>query len=1111
MLFCTVPGVVGPLHAATMHAEVPMLTYTDFAANKGRYAVGNLNALQTKLRENGITIAYTGGHPSSTLEHEMIDFSSMASNGASAAIGINFIATVHHNGVQNPTFSSSGIQYQGIEHRNADIFILKPDNDYKITRLSKIITDVTGSTVYGSTTGKNTRTDVEQLEGQLLYRAGQGVMYLADTDGTQTRVPGGYATGGIAHIFSVVNFEDDGSFSTTTNWYSYSPYVREDPLPFVLQAGDSGSPTWVWNTDTQQYEYLNAGQSGNGTFFSQERGNVQWTAETMTRFDKAVTVGADNTICLYAASQWDGDIYDSATEATGAVYSGAVTNASGEELVRYNGIQSGVYTWDSLTYVRDTENWYRYDDKPMPSAGDLFNTENLLITAASDTETQYVVLKETVDLGVGYVQFRLGEGMKQAEFVVEGVSDPLWGTTQLNSAGYVVDKGASVHVKLTNAENASNPNATYTREWRKTGEGDLYLEGSGNNAVLLNLGGSGTTYLRQSEGYAAYNVLVNNGAKVQIEDIDQIARDFTFGNCGGTLDMNGNSMKWNNGNSAGAAGFTIHALDEGAVITNSSKDSSTLTWTQGGNQTWLGSFTDAGQGALKFVYNGGSGSSLQLHSIYTHLQQPGSGMEVQSGSVTLAGTITQHGKVLDATGQSTIDYVNQEDWHYADAAMNVTVGKDAAFELGSHARLTGNVTVEDGGTFIMREGVMHRMEYIEGGYEKEDTDAIRAYFGLKGNVSLSQGARMQVEFGEDTDSTLEYGGSISGSGSVSVTNARLVLTGESSHSGGTTLSGGSQVTLAHATSAGTGAISLSDEGSTLIYAGSEARTSHSTLDNAIGGKGSVQVGSGALEFNRSMGYTGKTSVAVGASLKLSARQVSSSSYEVEKGAELRLSGQGDILLGGMNTMTLMASCSDSSDAVVENAVITGNAILSADGTRGSLRDALISTSAAEFSLTQMDICGSMVELNAASALLHLSQATLSGDTQIFGSSAGASVKLDGVVLTLRADSLRLPRGTGATYTLDTFSDVGLAGNLQLDAGALGLSAGTAFALDFGDSVELGRLAVSLDLGGTVLTQYQQTGSVLVFSVPGEAAVPEPATATLSLLALAGLAARRRRK
>ncbi len=772
--------------ASVQHQNISIKTYTDFGQNKGRYSVGNTNALLQHIRdeEGGVRITYTGEQADYTMPHGMIDFGSTAQNGASAAIGYNFIATVNHNDVQAPSFTSNelgsnAIRYQGIEYRNSSEFLHKPSNDYKITRLSKIVTDVDGSTVYGSQDGDYSGITDGTLAGQHLYRAGAGSMYRAEPNGVITPLVGAYAyiTGGITNIASVGSHAADGAFSTF-NYYDFSPYGVNDSTPLTYQGrgGDSGSPAWVWNTNTQQYEYLNALQSGNDVTMTQNRGNCSWTAEVMASYNKTVTVGTGETIYLGAINLQGETLSDTAGKQT-TLYSGAVTDAQGTQLQRYNGIRSDLNTWSDLSGLKDTANWYNYGSGYLSSNvsyADMFHNDNLVLTAAGNG-SHGVQLNATVDLGIGYVQFSRADGVEAAEFTISSGGS---GDYLLNTAGFVVDEGVSVRMQLTNP-------AAYMREWRKVGAGDLYIEGRGNNDIFLNVGGEGRTILTREGGYAAYNVLANNSSTVQIADIGQIARDFTFGNRGGVLDMNGNSMVWNNDNKAEAAGFTIHALDEQAIITNTHANTVSLEWTQGGNQTWLGSFADSETGALRFTYNGGSGSRLDMHSIHTNLSnQAASGITVQSGTLALSGTNTEHG-IGSLTGTNRTRYFSEDDWHYADAATHVQVQNDATFELGSHARLTGNVSVAGGGTYIMREGVKHRYEFIEGGYEKEDTDTIRAFFGHKGNTHLEDGATMRAEFSEGTDSRLVYDGNISGKGSMSVDakDGILQLGGTNSFSG----------------------------------------------------------------------------------------------------------------------------------------------------------------------------------------------------------------------------------------------------------------------------------------------------------------------------------------
>ncbi len=773
-----------------------MATYTDFGQNMGRYSVGNTNALLDYLNKDGVKITYTGGQAAYTLQHGMIDFSSQRDSGEGAALGYNFYATVRHNGVHDNTFTgnyiggTNAIRYQSIEYRESEnnAFLLTPSSvDYKISRQNKLITDVTGTTMYSG--------DLASLSGELMYRAASGMMYKYDHEGNQSGVGWQFIVGGIMSITGPdMKNEQDGAFSIYNYMDPSSEGINETaPLPYASMPGDSGSPSWVWNNQTGRYEFIAGDQSGDGVYFSQYQGATTWTTQTMNSFNKEVAVGADHIVYINGTTQTDTLISDSTNGVSTTLWQGTITDGAGNELANFIGVKDGVNTWNDLSVIKDQANWYNYNNSvnindvtytlfnaTASGAGaelsyaDLFKTENLVFKAAS-TSIQNIVIADKVDLGIGYAHFTRGE-QASADYLLTSVDG-----AQLNSAGYIVDAGVDLHIQVTNST------ANIMREWRKVGEGNMYLEGAGNNNILLNVGGAGKTYLNQQGGYAAYNVLANNGTTVVIGDINQIARDFTFGFRGGVLDMNGQSMTWNNANTdVNADGFTIHALDEGAIITNTAAETVTLTWTQSGAQTWLGSFKDTEQGALKFIYNGGAGSSLMMHGIYTDLRHHAdSGIEVQSGTVTLAGTHTLHA-VGSAYGWWD-RYSNADDWHYADMAANVTVAGGATFELGSHARLTGNVTVAEGGTFIMREGVKHEFEYIEGAYTPESTYAIADFYGLKGDVNLAQNAVMKLIYADGTTANNTYAGNISGDGNfyaqLGTAGATLTLTGTNTFSG----------------------------------------------------------------------------------------------------------------------------------------------------------------------------------------------------------------------------------------------------------------------------------------------------------------------------------------
>ena len=769
--------------AGTLHSQVTLQTYTDFGQNMGRYVTGSrVNALLAAIREKeGITITYTDGRAPYRLEHDqMVSFDGQTSEGAFAAIGYNFLASVQHNGTPNPSFTTqelpanNSVRYTGIEYRSSDKFITTPDTDYKVTRLSKVITDAHTSAVYTGDVPRDT----------LLYRAGAGVMSVRNTDGSVNVIYDAYAyiTGGIVSTDGMGPTGKTGDSRALSVRFNYSESGISDlnPLPFSGDGGDSGSPVWVWNAETSQYEYLIAvqavnGLNGHGTN-TYCKGAPEWSQKTMDSYSKVVDIGAGtNTVYINSVKKEGETVTDSAGRVA-EKWSGTVTNVNGDVLTDFQGVKSGINTWMTLTPEIDNDNWYAYGDAYL-NAGDavsetkklskatLFYTENLVFNSSAE-ENNVIIDEGDVDLGVGYAQFSRSE-QAVADTVNYSISGGMF-----NHAGYVVDKGVAVH--LTKANTA----ADYVREWRKVGEGDLYIEGTGNNEIVLNVGGKGSVYLDEKgeNAYAAYNVLANTGATVVLQGgVNQIARDFTFGNGGGKLDLYGHSMTWNNSETdVSADGFTIHALTEEAVITNSAATAVTLTISDAG-ATYMGSFQDcAGAGALNIVYNGTE--KWTLNSIATNLRNNAkSSFTVQQGSVELAGTHTKHA-MGSIDGRSTRRLELADDWHYADAKMNVTVESGAEFILGSHARLEGMVAVKEGGTFTLREGVTHNMEYVEGGSAKEDTYAYKAYYGLHGNVLLNSGSNFRVDFSADTDADTELAGRILGSGSMTVDSARGSLT-----------------------------------------------------------------------------------------------------------------------------------------------------------------------------------------------------------------------------------------------------------------------------------------------------------------------------------------------
>lgn len=855
--------VAGTTQAAIMHPSVSLQTYTDFGSNMGRYTIYQQNELLQHLNSKGVYISYTQGQNDYKLEHGMISYESMVDGGPFTAISYNATATVQHNGVTNPVFtgrfigSDQAIHYAGIEYRSCEnnTFLLTPQIDYKVTRISKVITDITPSTLYDAKTHMQKGDNINDM---LQYRAGGGYMQQADETGKTTWLTGAYTyvVGGIVDNWSFGyssgydyktgtpakwdgrNMPDDSYTLSIQGVIDFKPEhagTASHPLPFVTQGGDSGSPVWVWDTYSNSYQLISCHQA-RGSYDSYSRGASEWTKATLKSFCVDVDMDkAGHTVHIGEIREVEGKsktyeaLANGSTHASTTTKIGSVYSENGAVDEDFIGIEHGKNTWLNLYDLKDGQktdasgttknvNWYAYGNEYLNATNtatsdiqyaDLFMTENLVFSSSATSND--IILDADVDLGIGYAQFSKTSESGKAEFTITGHDDAGNRDYNFNHAGYIIDKDVDVHLKIANREVESETGKDYFREWRKTGEGDLYLEGTGDNHIFLNVGGKGTTFLKEQNGYAAYNVLINNGATVNLGgNINQVERDVTFGYGGGVLDFYGTTqMDWRI-TSPGAqqgAGFTISALTQDAIIANTaSGTTTTLTYKADKDTTFLGSFWDGtikdenGQyihqqnaGTLKVVYAGEANTTWTLNSIHTKLSGQ-SGLEVKNGTVVLVGTNTVHAQG-SLNGYNQQRYSNEDDWHYADAAMNVTVNSGATFELGSHARLKGTVTVEGGGIFQMDEGVRHQKEYIEGWYELEDTCTaeMRQFYGLHGDVNLKEAnSQMVVKFSDGTDANTTVTGKIYGNGGMTVDTAggSLTLSGANTFEGTKTVTNG---------------------------------------------------------------------------------------------------------------------------------------------------------------------------------------------------------------------------------------------------------------------------------------------------------------------------------
>ena len=580
-------------------------------------------------------------------------------------------------------------------------------SDWSIQRLNKIVTEVAYTPYASDDFMRNSM----PLDETWLYRTGQG-----DPKDTY----GGLATGRtpLGGLCNVSSIGQNGSGTWVIRVYNKEFDTATDtrpPLEISMTSGDSGSPVYAW--DNANNQFLQVGFASGGNSFSGYTGDI-FICYNPTAYD--------NFIDSYEvkASNFSGTetIFWGAQDAV----TGKGTLTQGSERVEYTGSGSGNTVKDHL---------------------------GLTFSTADKVNTQTIELQDSVNMGAGAMTFNEGS----------------WKLTEkdaastFNSAGFVVNSGAALTLELT---------ASANEEWRKVGEGIMTIAGEGNNEAVLRVGGGNTVYnvtrdeagnitgctlgnlgetRLDRDGYAASSIRLEAGVAsiVLMRDgqfkTNSVAGDtFTFGNAGGLLNLNGHDLTWGVINQDGSG--------KGARIGNMTTQDGvtpgkTSTFTYIGTGTFDGCFMDEGADSaakLAVVYNN---TAQDATWTLTGNHDIAGGYTVQAGTLVLQGSPTPH------------SYYNvSDDWDYASMqGSDVTVKSGAAFQLSHHALLEGNVTVENGGTFIMNQVVNADAEAISGGMRQNM--AGKAITSMKGDVTLkSQYAMMTANI--QSSSVTQLQGSI---------------------------------------------------------------------------------------------------------------------------------------------------------------------------------------------------------------------------------------------------------------------------------------------------------------------------------------------------------------
>ena len=637
--------MLSPLQASIMNGELGDLqNYIDLAYNMGSFQTGT-----------ALTFQYNGAFGTGTVKAPVVDFGFASDFSACSLIDTQLVATAEHISQTGVTrtfcnnlpdvFKGQALQYKVISVVNSSNSSTK---DYTVGRLSKVVTDATP--VHAATVSE-AKAIYEQ--GILVAtRMGCGEQKMVDSKGTIIGVSPGwnYLTGGVFLILSQDTFGNGSvEYKADTDKGYYNLVNRYSPgdgmMNQTVQTGDSGSGLLVWNNATQSYmlmgvttcllETSDGATAGSGFSY-----DASLTEQQMTAYTDTIELTTDVT--------WAAD--------------GTLT--AGETKVgETKGLAAGTKAWKDIVY--DSDAWYAWDTATYQKASDAALAATRDVKFVS-TANRSIELTGDVDMGIGRV---ILSGT--------GVTYTISGTYSLESAGYEVEDGCTLITTLTGA---------LGREWRKVGAGDWHIQGTGNNNACLNIGGSGKTYLERTNGYAAYKVLINGGTTLVLGGENQVAKDITFGNGGGTLDLNRYGL------SVGGD-LSVKAFTQEARITNTADTVSTLSYTSSADSLFLGSLN----GNLA-VEHSGSGT-LSLAGTDNKVNS----LTVNGGSVQLVGSMA-NAAVREG---NAVHIQADERAGYAATVMQtqmVTVKDGASLQIGDYAVLTaGSITLE-GGASIQTNG-----------------------------------------------------------------------------------------------------------------------------------------------------------------------------------------------------------------------------------------------------------------------------------------------------------------------------------------------------------------------------------------------------------------------
>ena len=637
--------------------------------------------------------------------------------------------------------------------------------------------------------------------------------------------------------------------------------------------------------------------------------------------------------------------------------------------------------------------------------------------------------------------------------LADGVNMQITGSTTFNKI-LTLEDGEHGHELHTNGTQVLTLTGTVngTGSLKKLGGGTLKVMNGASVARLITANGTtsvegGTVANLQSTG----GTTSISGGTVSDLQVSGGTASISGGTVANLQSTGGVTTVTANGIIIGKAGETFDSTHSTGIYV---KDSGTVNIGNGSTSNVV-TTTRIEMGDTSWV-NGQDGnlantsSSLNIKS--------GATLVVTGGDIAPAGNATNYhttGFLIGEWGEKSI--VNIE---------GQLLAKNASVAIGD---ATGVVNVKDGG-LLATKGLKEQREMT---YTALELNVESGGTLILGSTGISGFEKLTATFG---------------AGEIGITEDSSIANNISLNSAdGTTFN-----TTKYVWGNNGASIAEGTEGGTIVISGSVSGTGHL-----------IKEGAGTLKLNGANTYSGGTTISAGTletghSSALGTDKVTVNGGILQMAADLSVSAM-DYLAGSVQTQghtlsvtgTLKVGNSQSLEAPTEGGVNVGTL---------ELQDGASATMGAGLTVSNLTMASG-------------STITIDDTVQLGGGTSQAQTLLTG-------DS------TSTGYTLSLEKGLTLQGNILGEIGKLAPGSGEVVIFSGVDTLKLGNETYNvgadvLDAGsGVKLNDYFQHDSIddqyyLGFNANGDVyagrLVPEPATATLSLLALAGLCARRRRK